>query len=357
MGLLSPGLLMAICWRSITGADGSTNYVYDVRGALTDVSLPTGKEIEYIIDPAGRRIGKKINGTPVQGFLYQSLQPVAELDANNGIVSRFVYASKPNVPDYLIKGASTYRILSDERGSVRLVINMADGSIGQQLDYDEFGRVILDTAPGFQPFGFAGGLYDPDTALVRFGLRDYSPLTGRWTVRDPVSFNGGQLSLYNYAGNDPVNTVDPSGLGPYYRFGSGLLAIGGGVLALMAAPAILAVGTTGAAIVGTFVALNGWVAIGFGSANTVAAISTSNPATLPTSLPAVVALGSGNSPDAQRVAAVVDLATGFGVGRFTPNAVANTAKALNDANDVVGAADKTATSYGQTPGSSLPCHP
>ncbi|HEV8542200.1 MAG TPA: hypothetical protein VGR78_07405, partial [Verrucomicrobiae bacterium] len=126
---------------------------------------------------------------------------------------------------------------------------------------------------------------------------------------------------------------------------------------LLAAPAILAIGTTGAAIVGTFVAVSGVVAIGTGSANTVAAVSTSNPATLPTSLPAIVALGSGNSPDAQRAAAAVDLVTGFGVGRFAPGALANTAKALSDANDVVGAADKTATSYGQTPGSSLPCHP
>ncbi len=44
-----------------------------------------------------------------------------------------------------------------------------------RLDYDEFGRVLLDTNPGFQPFGFAGGHYDPDTQLVRFGARDYDP--------------------------------------------------------------------------------------------------------------------------------------------------------------------------------------
>ncbi len=39
--------------------------------------------------------------------------------------------------------------------------------------HDEFGVVTNDTNPGFQPFGFAGGLYDSDTKLVRFGLRDY----------------------------------------------------------------------------------------------------------------------------------------------------------------------------------------
>jgi len=43
----------------------------------------------------------------------------------------------------------------------------------QRLDYDEFGRVLLDTNPGFVPFGYAGGLYDADTGLVRFGSRDY----------------------------------------------------------------------------------------------------------------------------------------------------------------------------------------
>ena len=40
------------------------------------------------------------------------------------------------------------------------------------MDYDEFGRVVL-TNPGFQPFGFAGGLYDEHTELTRFGARDY----------------------------------------------------------------------------------------------------------------------------------------------------------------------------------------
>jgi hypothetical protein len=46
---------------------------------------------------------------------------------------------------------------------------------GGEIDYDEFGNVTNDTAPGTIPFGFAGGLYDKDTGLVRFGARDYDP--------------------------------------------------------------------------------------------------------------------------------------------------------------------------------------
>lgn len=133
---------------------------------------------------------------------------------DSAVTSRFVYAADAPAPSFLIRGTNTYRILSDERGSVRLVVNVADGSVAQELDYDEFGRVLTDTNPGFQPFGYAGGLYDPDTSLVRFGLRDYSPETGSWTARDPILFDSAQFSLYAYAQNDPINLLDPLGTGP-----------------------------------------------------------------------------------------------------------------------------------------------
>ena len=53
---------------------------------------------------------------------------------------------------------------------------------------------------------------DPTTDLVRFGLRDYDPQSGRWTTRDPVLLDGGQPNLYAYVGNDPASAVDPGGL-------------------------------------------------------------------------------------------------------------------------------------------------
>ncbi|MCH2039483.1 MAG: RHS repeat-associated core domain-containing protein [Saccharospirillaceae bacterium] len=61
------------------------------------------------------------------------------------------------------------------------------------------------------PFGFAGGLQDTDTGLIRFGYRDYDPETGRWTARDPIGFAGGDTNLYGYVLSDPINLVDPNG--------------------------------------------------------------------------------------------------------------------------------------------------
>ncbi len=161
---------------------GTTQYNYDVLGNLRTVTLPNGTFIQYLIDGRNRRIGVKVNNTLVKGFLYQDqLNPVAELDGSGNVVTRFVYGTKMNVPDYMVKGGVTYRIISDHLGSVRLVVDAQTGAIAQRMDYDEFGNVLLDNNRGFQPFGFAGGIYDHRTGLVRFGTRDYDAVTGRWT--------------------------------------------------------------------------------------------------------------------------------------------------------------------------------
>jgi RHS repeat-associated protein len=196
--------------------------------------LPSGTQIEYILDGQNRRIGKKVNGVLNQGFLYRNqLAPVAELDGSGAVVARFVYGTKLNVPDYMVKSSVTYRLLTDHLGSVRLVVDTSTGAITQRLDYDEFGQITLDTTPGFQPFGFAGGLYDQHTKLTRFGARDYDPFTGRWTTKDPILFAGGDTNLYAYVSNRPLMLSDPSG---YFVFNLGAAGVGaaiGGTLGLI----------------------------------------------------------------------------------------------------------------------------
>jgi RHS repeat-associated protein len=242
-----------------TDASGTTTYAYDVFGNLRSLQLPDGRLIEYVIDVANRRVGKKVNGTLVQGFLYQSqLQPIAELDGVGNVVARFVYGAKGNVPDYMVKGGTTYRIISDHLGSPRLVIDVATGEIVQRTDYDEFGNILSeDIAPGFDrlAFGFAGGLYDADTKLIRFGARDYDPEIGRWTARDPIGFEGGDSNLYGYVLSDPINLIDPSGRdfwsaarnfawGAAYGAG-GTLLVGAAVASSTVVGGVVAVGAVG----------------------------------------------------------------------------------------------------------------
>ena len=175
--------------------------------------MPSGTVIDYLIDSYNPQIGKRVDGVLQQVWLYKdALNPISELDGSGNVVSRFIYASRANIPDYMIKNGIAYRIVSDHLGSPRLVINSADGAVVQAIEYDEWGNVLSDTNPGFTPFGFAGGLYDADTQLIRFGARDYDPKTARWTSKDPIDFDGDGTNLYGYTSNDPINFVDPNGL-------------------------------------------------------------------------------------------------------------------------------------------------
>jgi RHS repeat-associated protein len=201
--------------------DGSVflELAYDELGNLTHAKYGNGTTnhtIDYVIDGFGRRIARKLNGSFDRAWLYRdALRPIAEIDSA-GTFTHFVYANDASggAPDFLLRSGIPYRVVKDHLGSVRLVVHATNGTVAQRLDYDEFGRVLSDTAPGFQPFGFAGGLYDWDTKLVRFGARDYDPGMGRWTSKDPIGFGGGDTNVYVYVANDPVNVTDPTGLAP-----------------------------------------------------------------------------------------------------------------------------------------------
>ena len=192
------------------------SFIYDALGRLRSARLNGASLITYQHDPLGRLIEEMVDGEIQRRFVYQSpLQPIAELDGDSNIRSIFGYASSPLAPDYMLRDGATYRIFKDHQGSPRVVINCDSGEVAQILRHDEFGRVLEDTAPAFQPFGFAGGLFDSNTQLLRFGARDYDPSTAQWTAVDPIGYRSGSTNLYSYVSGDPVNRIDPDGLREY----------------------------------------------------------------------------------------------------------------------------------------------
>jgi RHS repeat-associated protein len=178
--------------------DATMSYGYDAWGSLRSQRYDDASCVsitnDYHTDPLNRRIAKEVDGVFERGFVYDEKDRIiAEFDDGaQTTVSRFVYATKGHVPDlmYSDKEDGTwrwYRLITDWRGSVRLVVRAKGAAVVQRLDYSPFGRTLQDTNPGFQPFGFAGGLYEHDVELVRFGARDYDPLVGRWTNKPPAA--------------------------------------------------------------------------------------------------------------------------------------------------------------------------
>jgi RHS repeat-associated protein len=118
------------------------------------------------------------------------------------------------MPVSMTQSGSTYYLAYDQVGSLRAVMG-SNGTIVKQVDYDSFGSIISDNNTAVTvPFGFAGGLHDRDTGLVRFGARDYDPAIGKWTAKDPIDFAGGDVNLFGYVANNPIRYKDPLGLGP-----------------------------------------------------------------------------------------------------------------------------------------------
>jgi RHS repeat-associated protein len=145
--------------------------------------------------------------------MYESkLRRIAEYDGTGNLIARYIYGAKINVPEYMVKNGVTYRIITDYQGSVRYVIDVSNGTIAQNIDYDEYGVVEYNSNPGFTPFGCAGGMYDHQTGLVRFGARDYDAESGRWNCKDPIKFVGGNINFYRYVRNDLLNKNDYYGL-------------------------------------------------------------------------------------------------------------------------------------------------
>jgi len=138
--------------------------------------------------------------TPARQRIRKSAAQVAETRRKNA-----------PTPMKTVPGISQF-LLTDQVGTLRAVADTT-GAIVKRIDYDSFGNIIADSNPSFTvPFGFAGGLHDRDTGLVRFGYRDYSPELGRFVAKDPIDFAGGDTNLYAYVMNDPINLTDPEGL-------------------------------------------------------------------------------------------------------------------------------------------------
>ncbi len=91
-------------------------------------------------------------------------------------------------------------------------------------NYSSWGTRTTASGTATSPFGFAGG-YTDQTGLVYFVHRYYDPMLRQFISVDPAVATTG--TPYAYAGNNPVNGADPSGLchGFFGCIGSGLHAV------------------------------------------------------------------------------------------------------------------------------------
>ena len=189
---------------NLTG-DGTNTYTWNARNQLGSLSGPVPGSFVY--DASGRRQRKTINGT-ITDFVYDGLNPVREavgattVDLLTGL----------GIDEYFTRtdSSSSRDLLSDALGST---VSLADSSGTTQTDYsyEPFGVATTSGSTSTNELGYTGREAD-GAGLNYYRARYYHPGLQRFVAEDPIRFGGGDVNLYAYVGNAPLNYIDPSGL-------------------------------------------------------------------------------------------------------------------------------------------------
>jgi RHS repeat-associated protein len=233
-----------------TTAAGTRSYTYDDNGNRTTRATPLGGGVTltgtYTWDEENRLVGHNItNGinssnTVSAAYEYDALgRRVEKSVATGGSVQRtetdFTYDGSDVVLDVetaplslsienycqngpgidnkisIGSGVDAKRFLQDHLGSTLGLVDI-EGAVLDTNEYDSFGNATNSSFP--TRYQFTGREFESETGLQYTRARWYDPQIGKFISEDPIGFAGGDINLYGYVGNDPLNSTDPSGLFP-----------------------------------------------------------------------------------------------------------------------------------------------
>jgi len=211
--------------------------LYDADGQLcADKNLFTGAMTAYIYDASGNRVAKGTLSTfscnmSTNGFTTTNSyvigpngEQLSETDGSGNWLHTNVYAAGQLIATY-DQGGVHFQF-SDWLGTRRVETDYA-GNPEETCTNQPFGDNAPPCSSPTEHF-FTAKERDTESGLDYFGARYYSSATGRFLTPDwsaqaePVPYSkldGPQtLNLYGYAGNNPLDTLDPTGHDPVRDF-------------------------------------------------------------------------------------------------------------------------------------------
>ena len=216
--------------NEITSSPGVSSYGFDADGNLT--SSISGGSVTYNAQNQSTAInwgGSNLTGLSYAGLgqsersaagstTYASSMLGLSISKASGSSTDFTRDASGHLIGERTPDGSHWYYLGDAIGSIVAVISASGENVANRYAYDPYGRQTYSSTTVANPWGYAGGYVD-STGLILFGARYYDPNLGRFTQCDPAS----TLPDYTYAGDNPINFSDPSGL----MVGSHIIADGG----------------------------------------------------------------------------------------------------------------------------------
>jgi RHS repeat-associated protein len=200
--------------RTMSAPKGvATTYRYEEAGNLIAVErLAEGKTPQikdgYTYDGDGLRASQTVSGATTHMTWATAEGPPALLsDETNS----YIYGPEDQPIEQINNTQSKILYLHhDQQGSTRLITN-STGKVEGTTTYDAYGNITGTTGSATSPLGYDSQYTNSDTGLIYLRARAYDPATAQFLSVDPaVSITG---APYNYAGDNPVNRADRSGLG------------------------------------------------------------------------------------------------------------------------------------------------
>ncbi len=203
-----------------------TSYTYDFDNRLVIARSPSGDEAIYSYDYSGRRTTKNDGRGTITKYVYDGVNIIAEYDASNNLLRKYIHG--PSTDELICVIARTpsgpegdeaiYYYHKDRLGST-VTITDSQADIVEKYTYDAYGNAIIKDANNNvlshsainNRYLFTGREYDQETGLYYYRARMYSSKTGRFLQPDPVGYYD-SANLYQYCGNNPLNSKDPTGL-------------------------------------------------------------------------------------------------------------------------------------------------
>ena len=181
---------------------------------MARIDYPDATFSTYKYDPFGRRMEKDLDdgagGRTVKRYIYDGPDIALEYDGTNTQQARYTHGARTDQPLVAERGGQSYYYHNDHQGSIRLVTDGA-GTPVNTYDYGAYGNADTAVETLDQPYRYTSREFDGESGLYYYRARYYDADTGRFISEDPSGFAAGDLNLFRYVLNDPVNLVDPTG--------------------------------------------------------------------------------------------------------------------------------------------------